>query len=81
MKLKIQQLEFELESEKIKTRHYEGMSQIALLELQKVSWVNSNDKKNRLIKVVGELGEVKKDLVSCGQKLDNFVCSIKNILQ
>ena len=81
MKLKIQQLEFELETEKIRSRHFEGLSQIALLELQKGSWATCSEKRKRLLKAVGELGEVKLDLGNCIQKLDTVVCSIKDIFK
>lgn len=81
MKMKIQKLEFDLESAQMRSRYFEGMSKVALIELGKVHWVNSSDKRNRLLKVVEEVEDVKLNLVNIAQKLDNFVCSIKNILQ
>ena len=81
MKMKIQQLEFELESEKLRSRHFEGMSQIALIELQKSNWVNSIDKRNRLVKVIDEVQFVRSEIVKCVTKLDDVVRVFKNILE
>ena len=81
MKMKIRELEFDLECAQRKSRYFEGVSKIALFELEKGNWVNSSNKRNRLLKVLEEVEDVKLNLVNIIQKLDNFVCSIKNILQ
>ena len=81
MKMKIRELEFDLECAQRKSRYFEGVSKIALFELEKGNWVNSSNKRNQLLKVLEEVEDVKLNLVNIIQKLDNFVCSIKNILQ
>ena len=88
MQMKIKQLEFDLESEKIRSRHFEGLSQIVLLELQKGNWVNSIDRRNRVANLVAEFnsqikksGFVKSELVNCINKLENLVCSMNALLQ
>ena len=88
MKMKIQQLEFDLESEKIRSRHFEGLSQIALFELQKGNWVNAIDRRNRVANLVSDFtsqmkkfGFVKTELVNCINTLENLVCSMNAILQ
>ncbi len=79
MKLRIQQLEFELETEKIRSRHFEGLSQIALLELKRGNWVNSNERGRRFSKAFLEVKELKLDLSKCVQKLEEVVSSVNNL--
>ena len=88
MKMKIKELEFELESEKIKSRHFEGISAISLIELSKGNWVNSIDRRDRICKIVTDFqNEIKQfevaksSLVHSVSKLENFVCSLNAILQ
>ena len=88
MGLKIKQLEFDLESEKIRSRHFEGLSQIVLLELQKGNWVNSIDRRNRVTTLVAEFQReiehfegIKTEMVNCVRKLENLISSINTILQ
>ena len=88
MKIKIRELEFAFESEKIKSRHFEGISAIALIELCKGNWVNSIDKRNRICKIVTDFWNemthfemAKSSLVNSVSKLENIVCSLNAILQ
>jgi hypothetical protein len=88
MKLKIQKLEFELESEKIRSRHFEGLSQIALCEIKKAQWINAIDKGSRLEKLVHEFQfelrkfeSVKGEMIAQVCKLENIVCAINAILK
>ena len=88
MKLKLQKLEFELESEKIKCRHFEGLSQIAMMELQSGNWVNSMDKSRKLGNLLVQFQAgmkqfelAKAEMVNCVSKLENLICSINTILQ
>ena len=88
MKLKLQKLEFELESEKIKCRHFEGLSQIAMMELQSGNWVNSIDKSRKLGNLLVQFQAGMKqfelamaEMVNCVSKLENLICSINTILQ
>ncbi len=79
MKLRIQQLEFELESEKSRSRHFEGLSQIALLEL-KQGLGRVNDKKKRVTDGLIEVEGVKVELLKCVHQLKNVIDSLKNVL-
>ena len=88
MKMKIQKLEFDLESEKIRCRHFEGISTISLMELQKGNWVNAADRSNRLSKLMGDLQSemrqfeaVRTDMVIRFCKLESIISSINSILQ
>ena len=78
MKMKIDQLEFDLESERIRSRHFEGMSHIAMIELQS----------SRIVELLGELQVemkqfevVKADISNCVNKIEAIVGSIHSILQ
>jgi hypothetical protein len=88
MKLKIQKLEFELESEKIRSRHFEGLSQIALCEIKKAQWINAIDRSSRLEKLIQEFQmelrkfeSVKGEMISQVCKLENIVCAVNAILK
>ena len=87
MKMRIQQLEFDLETEKIRSRHFEGISHIAMLELQKGNWSKSVDRRNRICNLVSETRKefekfvtIKSEMVNCVTNLDNFIQSLNNIL-
>ena len=86
MKMKIEKLEFELESEKIRSRHFEGISLIAMTELQKGNRLN--DKSFRLSKLLHDfeiemkhIEDVKVKMVNSIDKLSNIVRSMNVILQ
>ena len=88
MKMKIDQLEFDLESERIRSRHFEGMSHIAMIELQKGTRVTYNSKSSRIVELLGELQVemkqfevVKADISNCVNKIEAIVGSIHSILQ
>ena len=84
--MKIDKLEHDLETQKIRSRHFEGISKIAMIELQKGSWVNAIEKSrkvsNLLVDFQSELKHfeaVKADMVNCVSNLDKIVCSINAI--
>jgi hypothetical protein len=80
MKLRIQQLEFELETEKIRSRHFEGISEIAMLELKRGNWVSSNAKRNKVVDTLVQIEWIKKEMLNSLQKLEAAVDSVKNVL-
>ena len=87
MKMRIKQLEFDLESEKIRSRHFEGISHIAMLELHKGNWSNSLERRDRLCKLVSDSHKelekfvtVKSEMVNCVNNLDNLIRSLNTIL-
>lgn len=80
MKLKIEQLQFELEAEKKRSRHYEGLSEIALLELKKGFLVNRDDKKRQILNALSDVEKVKRDLINCVSRLDNAVAVFKKVM-
>jgi len=80
MKLKIEQLQFELEAEKKRSRHYEGLSEIALLELKKGFLVNRDDKKRQILNALSDVEKVKGDLINCVSRLDNAVAVFKKVM-
>ena len=77
MKMKIEQLETELHCEKIRSRHFEGLSQIAMLELRSGHWVNSSEKRKQVFNVLDEVKNIRSEIVS---KLDNCITTMNNIL-
>ena len=90
MKMKIEKLEFELESEKIRSRHFEGISLIAMTELEKeiAKGNRLNDKSFRLSKLFHDfeiemkhIEDVKVKMVNSIDKLSNIVRSMNVILQ
>ncbi len=78
MKLKIQQLEFELESERIRSRHFEGLAEIAMLELKRGNWVNSNGRGKKFCKAFSDVKGVKVELSNCVQKLEEIMSSVED---
>ena len=78
MKMKIEQLETELHCEKIRSRHFEGLSQIAMLELRRGHWANSSEKRKQVSNVLDEVNNIKSEIVS---KLENCITTMNNILQ
>ena len=85
MKLKVQKLEFELETEKIRCRHFEGLSQIAMMELQKGNWVDKNRRlSNLLVQFQAGMKQfevVKSEMDNSVSMLKNLACSINAILK
>ena len=86
MKMKIEKLEFELETEKIRSRHFEGISQIAMMELQKEN--RFSVKSNRLFQLIHNfeiemrlLEDAKVELVNRFNKLRDIASSMNSILQ
>jgi hypothetical protein len=81
MKLKIEKLKLELESEKIRSRHFEGLSQIALLELKRGILVNSDVRRNQVLTALSEIEKLKVGLIDSVRKLDEFVSVFQNALE
>jgi hypothetical protein len=81
MKLRIQQLEFDLETEKIRSRHFEGLSEIAMLELKRGHWVNSSVRRKKLCDAFGQVDGIRLEISNSLQKLENIVSLVKNELE
>ena len=84
--MKVEKLEFELESEKIRSRHFEGISQIAMMDLQRGN--RFSDRSNRLFQLVLNfetemrlLEDAKIEMVNWVNKLRDIASSMNSILQ
>jgi hypothetical protein len=88
LKMKIQQLEIDLENEKRRSSHFDGVSKIALYELQKGNWIKCVNRRERIGKVVRDFEcEMKnfdvfhKNMMDCANKLHNLIRSLNALLQ
>jgi hypothetical protein len=81
MKFRIQQLEFELETEKIRSRHFEGLSEIAMLELKRGNWVKSCLKRRKVCEALVEVERIRVEMINYLSKLESVVSSVKNDLE
>jgi hypothetical protein len=80
MKVKIQNLEYELETERIRSRHFEGLSQIALAELKKARWINDVSKSTRVHKLVTDFQNEMKEFEELKHRLNVQAIKLYNIV-
>ena len=81
MRLKIEQLQFELECEQKRSRHFEGISQIALLELRNGSWANGREKRERISKALKEIEMIKIEMGNSVSKIEKLVIFLREALE
>ncbi len=88
MKMRIQQLEFDLETEKRRSVYFDGISKIALLELEKGNWVKCVQRRERVSELVREFQcqvkhfqVFKTQMNSCVSRMESLVCSLNALLK
>ena len=86
MKMKIEKLEFDLETKRIRSRHFEGISQIAMMELQRGNrFTNSSNNLSKLFSnfeiEMRHLEDAKAEMVNRVRNLREIVSSMNSILQ